>query len=475
MYTNLLDLFDRIDKTLAFLRAQREEEDGTDAEALLGDTLERLQRYAWLRKLLAIVVVIGLLAAMTYFVWGLLPRSYHLTISGGDILSNRHQLAVAMRDEGAGAGMNLVVRPISGTFDILNAVNEKKIDVALIQGGLDASLPNIRHVARVLPETLHLLVQDDINSLQDLKGKIINLGSAHGGTRVIGEQVLAFSELRLGIDYAPSTHSAEELLALPERKMPSAVFNISTVPSFLAEELIKHRGYKLLEIPFPKALAMRHGWVADAELLPFTYKTNPPVPDKKIVSLGVNLFMVCNKDVPDMAVLRLLDVLYSVGVGNVMRTTIDPAAISMPSGYAHSGGTELFLKRNEPLFSEENVERFKAMIGLLMSSVTFLVMGLRWLRGRGENRLAVEREFRGYVRLAAQCNETLLQLEIGPGVAPEEREQCFRRMASLKAALLARLSQVKTLDNNLASLLVQGLVMAEGTLARLTTNGQERG
>ena len=40
------------------------------------------------------------------------------------------------------------------------------IDVAFIQGGLDVPQPNIQHVDRILPETLHLLIRGNIHSLR---------------------------------------------------------------------------------------------------------------------------------------------------------------------------------------------------------------------------------------------------------------------------------------------------------------------
>ena len=461
------DLLDSMEQAAAKVRALREEGGESSAESLLEECLDRLRGYVWLRHFLSAAVVAGLLGIMGYFLWGLWPREYALTISGGDILSNRHQLAIAMRKEGAKAGLHLAVRPISGTFGILDAVNDRTVDVAFIQGGLEALGPNIRHVARVLPETVHLLVRGDIHSLMDLKGRTVNLGASRGGTRIIGEQVLAFSELRLGVDYAPSAYNAEALLALPDAKLPDAVLNIATVPSFLAEELIKYKRYRLLEIPFPKALALRHGWVADVKILPYTYKTTPPVPDKEIQSLGVDFFLVGHKDVPDLAVLKLLDTLYSTGVRSALRQHINPDAIAWPSGYPHSGGTERFLQRNEPLFSEESMDRLKAMFGLLMSGATFIMMGLRWLRGRGESRGMVDREFRAYLRLAAHFNESLARLADSLELRPEDVGKLSRSLLGLKAALLERLVQVKTVNPDLVTALFKGLDVAEHALSRL--------
>jgi TRAP-type uncharacterized transport system substrate-binding protein len=463
------DLLAVIDKTLASLQAHREARGEAGAEKLPLRTLRRLfgQIRDWLRKLLLPVAILCLLPVMVYFIWESLPAGYALTISGGDILSNRNLLAVALRDAGVGAGLKLTVRPFAGTFDILEAVNEKKIDIALIHGGLDTSLPNIEQVAAILPETLHLLVREEINSLKDLKGKIINLGSSRGGTRVIGEHVLAFSELRSGIDYALSNHEAEELLALPARKMPDAVLNLSTVPSVLAESLIRDKGYKLLEIPFPKALSLRHGWVADVKLFPYTYKIHPPVPDKEIASVGVNLFMVCNKDVPDMAVFKLLETLYSDRVRKAVHATIDTSTISIPSGYPLSTGTKLFMSRNEPLLSKANLERYRTVTSLFMTCLTLLAMILRWHSGSNERESIAAKEICEYISLTALCNQTLLILYREKKITYKQIQQFSQRIVNFKAALLERVPQIENVNFDSTILLFKGIDILENTLSRL--------
>lgn len=350
-----------------------------DAESFIKTAMERLQGYAWVRRLLVTVIVVALLSTIIYFVLDLMPRYYTLRISGGDILSNRHQITMFLRKEAEKAGLNLVVQPMSGSLAVLEAVNNGTLDVALVQGGLDVPLPNIRHVTAVLPETVHLLVRSDINAVADLKGRSINLGSKNGGTRVVGLTLLNFSDLESGVDFVETAYSAEELLSLPEHKMPDAVLLISTVPSFVAEELVRVRGYHILEIPFPAALALRFGWVANAKILAYTYKTHPPIPSRDISSLGINLFMICNKNTTDKAIVQMLDILYGVNMRSTLRQTLHPDLITLSSGYPLSVGSERFISRAEPIFSKANIDKIKGVTGLVMSAMTMLMICFSWV------------------------------------------------------------------------------------------------
>jgi len=468
--TTIVDVLRGVSQATDDLRARHTAmEAKASRRGKVAEWMSQLQRAAWVRRVVVGAVVLGFLALIGFFVWRLSPGHDSLTMSGGDILGNRHQLAMAMRDGGSKVGLHINVRPIAGTFSILDAVDSRSIDAAFIQGGLDAPRPNVRHVARIIPETLHLLVRDDVKSLSDLKGRTVNMGSAQGGTRIVGEQVLAFSDLRAGVDYVPSAYNAEQLLALPEAKLPDAVLNIATVPSFLAEELIRSRGFGLLEIPFPKALALRHGWVANVTILPYTYRTAPPVPETEIQSLGVDLFLVAHRDVPARAVVKLLDLLYSPGVRNAMRMDIDPNTVALPSGYPHSEGTDRFLQRNEPLFSQEDFERLTTLSGLLLSGLTFIVMGVRFLRSRSGGQVTVDKEYQSYLDQAVGVNKWLANAPDAQD--PVNIRKLSQSMLAFRTALLERSLQVKSANVDLMDALQRSMDMTEARLSCLGPTG----
>ena len=61
--------------------------------------------------------------------------------------------------------------------------------------------PNLRQVAVLHLEPLHLLVKEDIqravtHSLAGLRSKVVNLGERGSGTYLLAKEVMAFSGLR---------------------------------------------------------------------------------------------------------------------------------------------------------------------------------------------------------------------------------------------------------------------------------------
>ncbi len=384
-------LLTKVQELNSVLREQVEErikirETGAN-EDFVDRSYKKLKSFPWLRHFAIVSIILCFSTLLVYSIWGLLPRYYSLSISGGNVLSNRHHLAYVLAEQGKKEGIYLNVRPISGTLQILDAVDRGEIDVALIQGGIDIPKANVRHVSGITSETMHLLVKAKINDIHELKGKNINIGSKTGGTRIVAKEVLSFSGLQEGVDYVATSISNEDLLSLPDHKMPDAIIIISSVPSFFAEELINARGYRILEIPFPHSLALRFGWVVTPEILPYTYTITPAIPNRVITSLGINMFMVCNANVPPRAIAKLLTTLYGSGVQTTMRQQLNPQNITTASGYAISEGTELFLKRNEPLLDKESIYKMRGLIGLVTSLLTLLYYLTRWLRGKPSNQV----------------------------------------------------------------------------------------
>ncbi len=345
------------------------------------DVLGRIQRHHGMRKALAGLVLLALLGVAGHFVFEILPRTYHLKISGGDLLSNRHFLARSLQSEALENGVSLQVIPAQGSQEALEQVDQGKLNLAFVQGGLDAEYANVTHVATVATELLHFLVQPGIQDITDLRGKRVNLGSKKGGTRVIAKQVLDFSGLVEGVDYVESNLSSEELVALPQRKMPEAIVVTSFAPSDVADYLVKQKGYQLLEIPFPRSLSLRLGWVADSQISAYMYNVKPAVPAKDIRTIGVNLHLVANKNTDPRAVFKVLETLYSPAMGAHLRMEMDERRITVPSGYPLSQGTSLYLDRNNPLLSSATLDKIKALFGLVLSVASTLLVVIRWFKG----------------------------------------------------------------------------------------------
>jgi len=352
-----------------------------EAEKILSHFLNRLQRNERIRKSLAIGIVALLLGSIIYFVYDIMPRRYALSITGGNILGNRHYLAKVLQDEGAKNGLSLKIVPGVGSQEELEQVEQGKLDLAFIQGGLDNHYPHVVHVATVASELLHVLVRSGVNDISGLKGKLVNLSSRKSGTRIAAQKVLEFSGLTEGIDYTESNFSSEDLITMHPDKLPDAVMMIAFPPSEVVEFLVKERGYQVLEIPFPASLALRWGWVADSKILAYTYNVKPPVPATDIKTVGVNMHLVANQNVDPRAVFKVLENLFNPAIEIRLRMKFDESQLTAPSGFHLSEGTKMFLARKNPIFSAENFDKIKTIFGLVLSVFSTLLVILKWFKG----------------------------------------------------------------------------------------------
>jgi hypothetical protein len=86
-------------------------------------------------------------------------NSYRLSLTAGNALGTRHQLGQRLQKESSERSIALALRPSEGSEQALDWVNERKVDLALVQGGLTkAGRPNVRQVAALPSPTIRYLV-----------------------------------------------------------------------------------------------------------------------------------------------------------------------------------------------------------------------------------------------------------------------------------------------------------------------------
>lgn len=352
-----------------------------DAWSVLQKILNRLQENAKARRVLAITAVAALLGVTSFFAYGLLPKRYTLSVSGGGILTSRHHLARVLQNEAMKSGLTLEIKPIAGSMDTLRAVNAGELDLALVQGGLERKLPNVSHVATLPPEVVHVIVRPEIAAIEDLKGRVINTGAPGGGTRTVARTILRFFELEANVDYVEKNHTDEELFNMQSKGLPDAVFSISYIPSYIADYFVRQHGYRLLEIPYSDSLGLWHVWVRECRILQCTYDTSPPIPEEEIGAVGVDLEIIANSHVDPLAISRFLEVLYGSSIENTIRQSVTEETGDSFSQYPLSAGTLVYIHRNEPLFSMEKVDSVKNLFGSVMAGLSTLMVAVKWFRG----------------------------------------------------------------------------------------------
>jgi TRAP-type uncharacterized transport system substrate-binding protein len=352
-----------------------------EVEEYLYAALDWLRSKHHIRKGLALVAIALLLGLAGKFAYDLFPRHYELTISGGGMLTKSHRLAKVLQEEAARRNVSLNIVPTAGSFQALNELNDGRLDLAFVQGGVDAiGYEDVRQVTSIAPQLIQFLVKPDVKSIRDIRGKVVNLGEKNGGPSIVSNQILHFSGLVPEVDYVESNYSDEQLLSMKPEKLPDVIVQVSYAPSVTVDFLVQKRGYQLLEMSFPPSLAMRMGWVADAKILAYMYQISPPVPATDIQVVGVNLNLLANKNVDPRAISALLPVLYSPQVASRFSFPITEDKILTPSGFPISDGTEMYLASKQPLISAQMVDQIKGAFGLIMSLLSVALVVFKWFK-----------------------------------------------------------------------------------------------
>ncbi len=291
---------------------------------------------------LALVVV----ALLIWFSWPGKPATYHLKLTAGSKGSRRYNEAKVLIEEARKERLIFELSQTSGSEESLDLVDEGKIDVALVQGGIRLrGRDNIREVGLLNVEPLHVLVQKDhIEKAREnpayLKGKRLNLSEKGSGTYLLAREFLRFTgwldedgqqqfqemnwgyadiDRRLHRIVAATGSERDKLIA----ELPDAAFVVSSLPAPIVSRMVRIGGYRLLPLEFAEAflhepfdelivktcpIAKRHMLVS--KIPRGIYSVNDEVPPESCQTIAARLLVVANKNVPAEVVERFLHVLY---------------------------------------------------------------------------------------------------------------------------------------------------------------------
>jgi len=361
------------------------------------------------------------------------PRPFALSITAGSEQGARHRVADALRREATPAGIALRVVGSAGSEAALDDVDRRRLDLALVQGGLDLGRrPDLREVAALHVEPLHLLVKGDLHgavsaSLDALKGRSINLGEPGGGTARLAAEVLTFARLRADTDYTSTFLSYADLLGITETAcLPDAVFMVSTLPSAVARHLVTAHGYRLVALPFAPAFGLddleappagphvvrRH--VFGASIPAYTYEVQPAVPSAAIETLGTRLILVAHRKADKEKVRRLVEVIYESPFARVSRPKLDPDLLEQPPELPWHAGAEEYRRQTKPLFAGDAVDLVEKGLSIFGAVLTALFFLGQWLRRRYLRRR--DRGFESYLLKVADVERRAHSLERSPSL-----------------------------------------------------------
>src|SRR5262249_42009586 len=158
-------------------------------------------------------------------------------------------------------GIDVTVRPTSGSVENIHLLEKGEADVAFVQGGTGAGInaPGLRSLASLYYEPVWIFVRkrSGISSISDLQRKRVGIGQEGSGTRELALLLLADN----GIDQKAATllpiGGEEAANALRAETLDAAFFVIS--PSApVVHQVFAIPGIRLLNMTRPQAYALQH-------------------------------------------------------------------------------------------------------------------------------------------------------------------------------------------------------------------------
>jgi uncharacterized protein len=244
-------------------------------------------------------------------------------------------------------GMVAVAKSTGGSIANIEAIGEKRLDAALVQADIaywayhgtgiykaKGAVQNLRAIAMLYPESLHLVARRDANihSVRDLKGKRVSFGDKDSGTVVHGQLLLSAFGLResqIKISHLRPGPAADALAA----GQLDAMLVVDGFPVPIVAELAQSADVVLVPITGAEADKMRaqYPFLSDATIPAGTYKGV----DAPVKTLDVGVILVTGAQQPN-------DLIYGVTRALWHPNTQRLLTESHPRGkLVHLGASEL--------------------------------------------------------------------------------------------------------------------------------------
>jgi TRAP-type uncharacterized transport system substrate-binding protein len=413
------------------------------------------------RERILLITGVGLivLSLIIWFLfWDTRPSKKLLRITGGNLRGIRHQFAELLKDEVKSLGIVLEIEGTQGSEEALDKVNDGDLDFALVQGGLHQVRLNVRQVAALHIEPLHLLVKKEIqeeisNQLLSLRGKTINCSQKNSGTHTLSLEVLKFIGIDSNDEFQETNYSSSELESMKNRDdLPDAIFKVSSLPSPLARYLVTEQNYDLVPIPFGEAFSQQahklitthnlqlgaegldHYYIHDVNIPAYTYQVNPSVPAAPLKTLGSRLLLVANRTVPSKNVEIMVEAIFTGKFTQISKPALNHSLLYLPPEFPLHEGTQRYLRRIKPLQTSELMELPEKMVSFgapILGGMYFLIAWLRrkWQRVKGEH-------FIQYVQQVSMIERRAMKLEMKASINLRKLMEMQKELSKLKLEAL---------------------------------------
>jgi TRAP-type uncharacterized transport system substrate-binding protein len=389
----------------------------------------------------------------------------HVRLTPGPDGTTRTVVARTLAAELGARGTECTVVPQPDTEAAIESVRRGDVDFALVSAvhRSEQRDSRVRVVTPLHVEALHLLVKRELadrvtEGLGELRGQTVDLGPKDSAGANLAADVLQFAEIDPadGSGIVERHSDAAELEALADRgarsALPAAIFHLATMPSLLAEKLVREAGYVVAPLPFAEAFRLQavlagdepsdrvqdRRLVIDTTIPPFLYQTRPAVPAASLPTLGTQLVLLAHDGVSDATIERMLDTVFDTRFARVFHPALDPSLLAATPRSELHRGTLSYLAHREPAITGEAVNDLSnslSVLGALIGGAAFLYQGWRQRQRASRDQIVAQ-----HLRRVAEIERRIVEIELGASLDLDTLIEVQRELLRLKSGVLDHLT-----------------------------------
>lgn len=420
-------------------------------------------------------VVIVLTLSASGFAWHLLrtPEKTTIIFSTGSKGGKYYQMAEKIKQalESEHDDLLLELKASNGSNENIRNLEDNKAHIAWIQNDCTSG-KEIFSIASVYPEILHLITRSELNidNLQGLKNKRVNLGTIDSGTKQVVEEVLKFSKITISTENTFFLSPSKAIESLENKELDAAFFlsglGSDVVTSGLLNPELKLTAIQLSETEsdpsrqaqkFANGINVHYPYLKANVIPQMAYEGRPNTPSP---SLSVAAILACNADLDSEIVNRLTKALFTrraqLSSEEVLFSNLDESTATVGLHYPLHEGAEDFYLRREPGFLVAHAE----VMGFILTVILLLWSGggwvKTWLSQRRKNRIDIY-----YLELCG------VMTELNKSRSETELEKIESQLFDIRRRATAELVH-EQLDGNISFVIYQNMLNGCGiTLDRI--------
>lgn len=259
----------------------------------------------------------------------------------------------------AATGSNITANSTGASVENVRLLESGDADLAIVQTDIQAyavggttldtfkgqPVTNVKAIASLYPEVVHCVTTNmGINTVADLKGKVVSMGAPGSGTRANAEQFLEAYGLTVADVQVRDLSFAESGSALQDGTIDAA-FVVAGAPNSAITELSVSKPVKIVSIGDAerKAIIEKYPYYADYTVGKDVYKT-----EADATTLAIKAVIICRAEMSEDDVYALTKALFekqpelAAAHAKGAELTKESAMIGVVPGNVHPGAAKYY-------------------------------------------------------------------------------------------------------------------------------------